>query len=245
MRRIVIMLALVMLSNGVTQAGLDTAPNGTNCKTGDDKPSLFRLASGGGLSWLMDDHEDFKVVNYHVYVDNDSRTRPNFLTGTLFRFWQSCAKVHRNLNLSINLELTQGDTNAVGGVFFGVGWQVHPAIVLVAGYSRHPGKELSPGYKRAIGQYLQTDAGRMKYEDIKLSHGMIADRKYYAMTASKRKGDSHPFSASSRAHGHGSHRPSGPQRSGLVPEPQDQKVELNRPLEPKEERPRPRCRIRR
>ena len=147
------------------------------CKCQVKETSLIRAAFGGGLSRLGDDHEDFKVEDGHIYIENDSRFRSEFQAGILLMLKDF--ENDRNLNLVLNASLTQGGAQILDGVFVGLGFQFMPAIVFFAGYSRHPGKELSPGYQRAMGRYLQGEYPKEKYGHIKLEHGEIAHMSDY------------------------------------------------------------------
>lgn len=84
----------------------------------------------------MDDHEDFKVEDGHIYIENDSRFRSEFQAGILLKLKDF--NNGSNLNLVSNASLTQGGAQIVDGVFMGLGFQIARSIVLVAGYSRHP-----------------------------------------------------------------------------------------------------------
>lgn len=171
----IVFLTLVMVA--VSPIRADTADYEPTRKCQSDDPSLIRAAFGGAFAGLLDDHEDFKVEDGNVYIENDSRLRSEFQAGILLKLKNF--NDDKNLNLVLNAALTQGGAQIVDGFFLGLGFQVQRSIVLVAGYSRHAGKELSPGYKRAMGRYLQGEYPREKYGHIKLEHGEIAHMSDY------------------------------------------------------------------
>ena len=114
----------------------------------DEEKHPVQFALGGGISYLIDDHIDYKIAapesdtegGNRLYVVNDSRTRPELLAGVLVR-------LKGRLHSSLNLTITEGGPRSIDGVFMGLGWKIGGAV-FVAGYSRHFGRELSPGFRR-------------------------------------------------------------------------------------------------
>lgn len=124
----------------------------------EHKSSLIRAATGVGIAWLQDDHVDFKENDGRIYIENDSRYRPEALVGVLIRFSEFKLRGSpRNLNAALKLSMTEGGSGTVDGVFVGVGLQINPALVIVGGFSRRKGKELSPGFQRAMGREIQSN----------------------------------------------------------------------------------------
>ena len=152
----------------------------TEGRNGEENESAIRFATGGGIAWLKDDYTDFKSDGDRIYVENDSRIRPEFLFGLLIKA-QDDGPLQK-LNLSVNVTMTEGGTNILDGVFLGAGWKISESIVLVGGYSRKRGMELSPGFQRAMSRAVrieQQENPNGKYGHIRFEHGLISRMEYY------------------------------------------------------------------
>lgn len=161
----------------VIAALIKVAKRSANSKEHSHK---FQPLFGPGLTRLGDDYVDFKEVrdgDEHIFINNDSRFRPELMAGALLKLkeWKN----KKTVDLVLGLEFTEGGQDALDGVFFGLGFGLTDNIEIVGGYSRSLGKELSPGFKRAMGHFIKEHETDPSFRDIDLVDGVIADIKDY------------------------------------------------------------------
>ena len=145
--------------------GKDVRPSGCEAAVPakKEKVSRVRLLFGPGLTRLTDDFVDFKEVrdgDEHIFIDNDSRLRPEAMAGALLKLHEF--KNKQTLDLAVSLEFAQGGQDVLDGFFLGLGFGLTPLLEVVFGYSRGRGKELSHGFQRAMGQFIKTHRGNRK-----------------------------------------------------------------------------------
>ena len=174
--------SLQLLSVFLSIASVATAEKTTCCPTPAkpaEQDSRVVFFFGPGLTGLKDDFVDFKEVregDEHIFIDNDSRLRPEVMTGTLI-------KLYKRFDAVVGLEFAKGGQGALDGIFFGAGVKLNEHVEFVAGYSRGLGKELSHGFQQAMGQFIQNNGKNSekypKLNDIDLVDGVIADIRDY------------------------------------------------------------------
>ena len=76
---------------------------------------------GPALTWYFDDHVDFKQVqaeDRYIFIDNDSRFKPELMTGLLLRVWDFKGKNwkhQKTIDIVAALEFTEGGQAPLDG----------------------------------------------------------------------------------------------------------------------------------
>ena len=123
-----------------TKANEESEQDTTNCAA-----SNIHLVFGGSFLYIKDDWADFKkptIGDSVLFVQNDSRWRPAFITGLLLK------RSDQWPDFLISLEFAQGTSRFLDGLLIGIGFRIAKQADLIFGYSRRLGKEPSPGFRR-------------------------------------------------------------------------------------------------
>ena len=94
---------------------------------------------------------DFKEIregDKHLFIANDSKTRPYLMTGVAINVAGNCDAI-------VGLEFLKGGQEVLDGVFFGFGWKFNPHVELAIGYSRGLGQELSRGFRFSMEEHYR------------------------------------------------------------------------------------------
>ena len=149
-------------------------------------PARVQPLFGPGLTWLLDDHVDFREEDGTILIDNDSEYRPELMAGTVIKicdFGKDSWRHKPTFDIVTGLQFTKGGQALVDGVFFGVGLGLTPNVEFVVGYSRSLGKELSFGFKRNMGQFIKEQKEKKQLDPelqgIRVAGGVIENIQDY------------------------------------------------------------------
>ena len=146
-------LVILVVTPAISRAEDQTSEKKKSSPDTDSTETRSILFLGVGLSYLLDDVEDFRTLTRGdsvLTIEMDSKFRPSIITGIMYSFDRRA-----RYNVLVSAKFDPSNDDLLDGFLIGFAWRFNKTVALALSYDLRLGSELNGRFRREAASLVK------------------------------------------------------------------------------------------